>query len=114
VDDLPLDIREDCNEVDKEKTFTPVVYCMQEGKAIVTPVKIGPSNLTHTIIKAGLTIEDTVIVGPYRVLDGLHHDQDVQDEKAKDKEDPNQPPADTNDAGDVNEPNDTNDVNEDT
>ncbi len=111
VDNLPLKIREDCNEVDKEKTISPVVYRMQEGKAIVTPVRIGPSNLTHTIIKAGLKAEDKVIVGPYRVLDGLSHEQAVRDERAHDKKDPNKPAPDANDAGDVNDAHAVNDVN---
>ncbi|MFH1882238.1 MAG: efflux RND transporter periplasmic adaptor subunit [Planctomycetota bacterium] len=81
VDDLPLDIRENCPEVDKEKTFTPVVYRYIDGKAVVTPIKIGPSNLTHTIIKSGITEEDQIAVGPYKVLESIKHDQKIKDER---------------------------------
>ncbi|MFB0553599.1 MAG: efflux RND transporter periplasmic adaptor subunit [Phycisphaerae bacterium] len=81
VDDLPLDIRENNPEVDKEKTFTPVVYRYIDGKAVVTPVKIGPSNLTNTIIKSGITEEDQIVVGPYKVLEGIKHDQKIKDER---------------------------------
>ena len=46
------------------------------------PVKIGPSDLTHTVIESGLEEGAVVIVGPYKVLEGLQHDQAVKDEKA--------------------------------
>ena len=92
IDGLPMEIRDNSPEVDKDKTFTPVVYRFVDNKAMVTPVKIGPSNLTHTIITSGLSAEDQVIVGPFKVLDNLNHDQDVKDERAsKDKADPNEP-----------------------
>ncbi|MDT8302783.1 MAG: efflux RND transporter periplasmic adaptor subunit, partial [Sedimentisphaerales bacterium] len=81
IDDLPLEIRENNPEVDKEKTFTPVVYRFIDGKAVVTPVKIGPSNLTHTIILSGITEDDTIIVGPYKELESLSHDKKVRDER---------------------------------
>ncbi len=86
VDSLPKDIRESSDEVEKDKTFTPVVYRCIDGKSVVTPVTIGPSNLTHTIIKAGLSPEDQVVVGPYRVLDGLQHDQAIKSEEDAEKE----------------------------
>ena len=81
VDSLPLEIREKNAELDKNKTHATVVYRYNDGKAVVTPVKIGPSDLTHTIITAGLTEEDRIVVGPYKVLDSLKHDQDLKDER---------------------------------
>ena len=108
VDDLPLDIRENNPEVDKEKTFTPVVYRYIDGKAVVTPVKIGPSNLTHTVILSGITEDDKIIVGPYKELEGLKHDQKIRDErevkaeKKKKKADGAEAGADANDASDAN------------
>lgn len=89
VEDLPLDIRENCSEVDKNKTFVTVVYRFIDGKSVVTPVKMGKSDLRSTIIKSGLNEGDKVIVGPYKVLEHLGHDQNVQDEReieAKKKE----------------------------
>jgi len=110
VDDLPLKIRENNPEVDKEKTFTPVVYRYIDGKTVVTPVKIGPSNLTHTVILSGITDDDKIIVGPYKELEGLMHDKKVRDEreveaekqKKKKKADGSEAGADANDTGDAN------------
>ncbi len=81
VDDLPLEIREKSGEVDMGKTFATVVYRYVGGKAAVTPVKTGQSNLTHTIIESGITKEDKIVVGPYKVLESIKHDQLIQDER---------------------------------
>jgi len=89
VDEMPLEIRDNCGEVDKNKTFVTVVYQFVDGKAIVTPVKMGKSDLRYTIIESGLKEGDKVIVGPYKVLENIKHDQNVQDEReveAKKKE----------------------------
>lgn len=110
IDDLPLKIRENNPEVDKEKTFTPVVYRYIDGKTVVTPVKIGPSNLTHTVILSGITEDDKIVVGPYKELEGLSHDKKIRDEreveaekeKKKKKSDGPEAGADANDAGDAN------------
>lgn len=81
VDDLPLEIRENSPEVDMAKKMATVVYRYIDGKAVVTPVKMGQSDLTHTIIESGLTEQDKVVVGPYKVLDIIKHDQSIQDER---------------------------------
>jgi HlyD family secretion protein len=86
VDDLPLKIRENSAEVEKDKTFTPVVYRYVEGKAVVTPVRIGPSNLTNTVILSGIKENDEIIVGPYKELEGLRHEQVVKDEREAEAE----------------------------
>jgi HlyD family secretion protein len=82
-DSLPLDITDGNPFADKNKTDIPVVYRMIDGKAIVTPVKIGPSDLTHTLIRGGLNEGDVVIVGPYKILDTLEHDTAVTEETKK-------------------------------
>ena len=81
IDDLPLKIRENSPEVDTAKTYAAVVYRYIDGKAVVTPVETGQSNLTHTIIKSGITEEDKIVVGPYKVLESIKHDQIIQDER---------------------------------
>jgi len=91
VDELPLEIRENNPNVDTKKTISSVVYRYIKDdkngfKAVVTPVKIGPSDATHTIIKSGLTKDDQVVVGPYKVLEGLKHEQKIKDEKEVEKE----------------------------
>ena len=81
TDSLPLEIRENSPYVNKDKTFATVVYRYIDGKAVVTPVKIGESDLTHTIIESGVTEEDKIVVGPYKVLDSIKHGMKIQDER---------------------------------
>lgn len=81
IDDLPLEIRENSPEVDTAKTYAAVVYRYIDGKAVVTPVKTGQSNLTHTIIESGITEKDKIVVGPYKVLESIKHEQIIQDER---------------------------------
>jgi len=82
AEELPLAVRQGNAQVDMTKTIATVVYCLVDGKAAVRPVKIGPSDETHTVIESGLTVDDDVIVGPYKILENLKHDQVVKDEKA--------------------------------
>jgi len=102
TDSLPLYIREKSPNVDPNKTYATVVFRYVDGKAVVAPVKIGRSDLTHTIIEQGITEDDRIVIGPYKVLEGIKHDQLIIDEReAKAKEKPR---------GAKNKP-DTNDVN---
>ncbi|MHC4694675.1 MAG: hypothetical protein ACYS67_18195, partial [Planctomycetota bacterium] len=78
--------RENNPNVNLNKIHATVVYRFINGKAVVTPVKIGPSDLTHTIITSGLTEEDKIVIGPYKVLDTLKHDQKLQDERTIEKD----------------------------
>ncbi len=79
VDELPQQIRSS-PEVDQTKRFTSVVYRMIDGKAVVTPVTLGPSDVTRTVITSGLNESDVVIVGPFKALETLKHDDKVKDE----------------------------------
>ena len=81
VDDLRIDIRENNPNVDPNKSDVMVVYRCIDDKAVVTPVTIGPSDMTHIIIKSGLSESDKVIIGPYKILEALKHDQEVKDER---------------------------------
>ena len=89
ADDLPEPMRS-AHEVDKSKTLATVVYRLIDGKAIVTPVIVGASNATHTVITSGLTDGDRIISGPYKILDTLAHDM-----KAKDSRGPTTTPSTT-------------------
>ena len=80
-EELPLDIRQDNPQVDKDKTFATVVYRLIDGKAVVTPVSIGASDDTQTQITGGLSAQDSVIVGPYKVLESIEHGAKVKDER---------------------------------
>ena len=81
VDELPAEVRENNANIDEKKTFAIVTYRYNDGKALATPVKVGPSDDTHTIILAGLDEADQIIVGPYKVLEKLKHEQNVKDER---------------------------------
>jgi HlyD family secretion protein len=83
IEDLPKDIKAGNELIDINKTFTRVVYRVIDGKTIATPVDVGPSDLTQTVITKGLTGEDTVVTGPFRVLVDLKHDRAVRNENEK-------------------------------
>ncbi|MEO1511415.1 MAG: efflux RND transporter periplasmic adaptor subunit, partial [Planctomycetota bacterium] len=67
VDELPIALR-DNEHVQNDKTFTPVIYRIEDGKAVATPVSIGPSDVTHTVVEGGIESETPYISGPFRVL----------------------------------------------
>jgi len=85
VDELPDEIR-GSGLVDRQKTFATVVYRFVDDEAIATPVKVGPSDLTHTVILDGLSADDLIVIGPYRELDSLTHEKAIRDEDAEDED----------------------------
>jgi HlyD family secretion protein len=106
IESLPIDIRDNSLYVDKTRTFATVVFRYIDGRAVITPVRIGSSNLTQTILEAGIEKGDRVIVGPYKELEKLKHDQVVKDEReAKAEEEAKKagktPVRDNNDANAV-------------
>jgi HlyD family secretion protein len=78
VDELPETIRKNRPEVDSDKTFATVVYRVRNGRTLVTPVRIGAADMSRTEVVAGLAAGDVVVVGPYKVLDTLAHDREVE------------------------------------
>ena len=84
ADDLPEAVRSSPN-VDKTKTVTTVVYRLIDGKAVVTPVTVGASNATHTMVKSGLKEGEVVVTGPFKILDALTEGQKVVDLRASTK-----------------------------
>ncbi len=82
VDELPADVSDGNANVDHDKTFANLVYRCVDGKAVATPVTVGPSDNTHTVITSGLTDDDRIITGPYKALDQLKHDQKLEVEDA--------------------------------
>ncbi|MBL9121444.1 MAG: efflux RND transporter periplasmic adaptor subunit [Phycisphaerae bacterium] len=83
VDDVPSDIAQSNPLVDRQRRTTSVVFRVVDGKATLTPVKTGASNLTSTLIVAGIQAGDEIITGPYKVLEKVKHAEAVVDE-AKD------------------------------
>ena len=86
VDELPKALVDAGTNLDKDKVFARVVYTIEDGKAHAVPVQIGSSDLTHTVILAGLNEGVKVISGPYRILVGLKNDQKVVEEGTLKKE----------------------------
>jgi hypothetical protein len=74
LDALPDEIRKS-PAVQKDKAVASVVFRYVDGKAVATPVVVGPSDETHTLIKQGLDDGAEVIAGRYKVLDTLQHDR---------------------------------------
>ncbi|MFI4893538.1 MAG: efflux RND transporter periplasmic adaptor subunit [Phycisphaerales bacterium JB058] len=99
IEDLPDEVVRDNPQVDLAKTFTRVVYVYEEGKAIAKPVRIGSSDLTDTVVLAGLGEGEKVIVGPFSVLRELKHDQAVVD-RAEVPDDEKEDGSDGEDAAD--------------
>lgn len=84
VEDLPDEIRRS-ELVDQSKRTTSVVYRVVDGKAVCTPVKPGPSDLTHTVILEGLSAGDAVITRPYKVLEKIKDGELVKEEDKDDE-----------------------------
>lgn len=83
IDDLPKDIAES-PLVDKVRKKAIVVFRMVDGKAVVTPIKTGSSNLSDTMIVEGLSEGDVIVTGPYRVLERLKQGDPIREETAQD------------------------------
>ena len=79
VNDLPEAVKSS-PLVQKNRRVTPVVFRVVDGKAVITPVSSGASNLTDTLVKEGLNAGDTIVTGPYRVLEKLKDGELVQKE----------------------------------
>ncbi len=79
IDDLPGEVLGNDSVVDRTKLAARVVYRVIDGKAVATPVRIGASDLTHTLITAGLDVGETIVIGPYKALAELRHDAWVRD-----------------------------------
>jgi HlyD family secretion protein len=81
LEQLPADLRRS-PDIEKGKSFATVVFRCINSKAVITPVTVGPSDDTHTAVKSGLNVNDPVIVGPYKILEGLQDGQAVKLEAA--------------------------------
>jgi len=83
LDDLPKDVAEG-PLVDTLRKKAIVVFRMVDGKAVVTPIKTGASNLADTMVIEGLSPGDIVVTGPYRVLERLKQGDAIREETAQD------------------------------
>ncbi len=85
LDDLPKTISES-PVIDKNKPFARVVFSLKDGKASAIPVSIGASDLTHTVVLAGLDEGTRVIAGPFKVLVDVKEGKELVEEGTVPKE----------------------------
>ncbi|MFG0284172.1 MAG: efflux RND transporter periplasmic adaptor subunit [Phycisphaerales bacterium JB039] len=78
IDEMDAEIIESSPHADRNKTFARVVYRYVDGKAIATPISVGSSDLTRTVVLGGLEAGDEIVIGPYRVVTELKHDVAVR------------------------------------
>jgi hypothetical protein len=82
---------------------------VKDGKATPVPVTVGPSDLADTVVLAGVTIDDVVVVGPYKSLVALKPDQKVAEKKEESaggtakKDEPDEDPEDVDRAKESDE-----------
>lgn len=81
IEDLPKEIRES-PVVDATRRVASVVYRMIDGKAVCTPVRIGASDLANTLVRDGLAEGDVVIIGPFKSLEKIKHNDPIKLEDA--------------------------------
>lgn len=85
MDELPAAVAAGAT-TDRTKAFTRLVFREVDGRAVATPVGIGASDLTHTVITSGLEPGQRIIVGPFKSLLKLAHEDAVVDETTVPKE----------------------------
>ncbi|CAG1002968.1 Macrolide export protein MacA [Phycisphaerales bacterium] len=82
IDDLPSSVT-DSPILDRTKKFVQVIFTLEGGKARAHVVKTGASDLTDSIVTAGLDADAHVISGPFKALQGLKQDQLVVEQAKK-------------------------------
>lgn len=94
LDELPKSVTEGNANIPRNNTFARVVFRVEdvEGKKssderqikkiVAVPVQVGSSDLTRTIVLAGLKKGDKIVTGPFKVMLTLKHDQEVVEEKS--------------------------------
>ena len=70
IDELPSDVT-NSELVDQDRRTVQVVFVVEDGKARCTPVRIGPSSLAEAIISEGIDPGASVVIGPYKAIEGL-------------------------------------------
>ena len=73
--------------IDTARRAASVIFKLVDGKAVATVVKVGAGSLTESIVLDGLAAGDSLITGPYKVLEKLKDGDPVaEDESAQDEE----------------------------
>lgn len=69
-DDLPTELAESSVFL-KTQRVVPIIFRDEGGVAVATAVRLGSSSLTETIVEAGLSAGQSVVIGPYKTLEKL-------------------------------------------
>ncbi len=69
-DDLPTALAES-PIFEGSQRVVAIVFREEDGVAVATPVRLGSSSLTETIVEMGLSAGQSVVVGPYKTLEQL-------------------------------------------
>lgn len=69
-DDLPTALAESTVFQGAQRVVA-IVFRDEDGVAVATPVRLGSSSLTETIVEVGLSTGQSVVVGPYKTLEQL-------------------------------------------
>lgn len=97
TDELPKSIVDALPSSGRQSTFARVVFTLERDgdkltpddkpiyKTVARPVTIGSSDLTRTVVLAGLKTGEKIVSGPYKVLSTLRHDQEVVLDADKDQ-----------------------------
>ncbi len=103
TDELPRKVTENNPNIPAGNTFTRVVYRTEDvpgkktpdgkpiKKTIATPVQVGSSDLTRTVIYAGLKEGESIVVGPFKALQNMRNEQEVIEEGGGKKPDEKKP-----------------------
>lgn len=80
IDELPATVTAGVQGIGRNKAFARVVYKLVNGEAVAVPVVAGSSDLRSTVVLQGLSMEDRIITGPYKVLATLKHGQKLAED----------------------------------
>lgn len=116
VDELPKAVTEASPNIPKNNTYARVVFKIEDvpdktspddkpiKKVIAVPVQVGSSDLTRSVVLAGLSKGDKIITGPFKVLLSLKHAQEVVEEGPSPKDAKPKPAQPANSTSDQTTP----------
>jgi HlyD family secretion protein len=84
--DVEEPVEEESESEKKKKEMLEVVFCIEENRAVVKPVKLGISDDMFYEVTEGLAEGDQVITGPFRILSRTLKDEDLVSVKENKKE----------------------------
>ncbi len=82
---------ESADKAAKDKqNMKEVVFCVEDNKAVIKPLKLGISDDTYYEVISGLEVGQTVVTGPFKVLSKTLKDGDLLTVKKENKKESNE------------------------